>query len=68
MQGKEKKILMKLSYRHLCSDTLDLNVRILKTIDIMYSAVRPIVLLSLWGISCYLRKGNSTKTDVSLLL
>lgn len=32
---KGKKVLMKLSYRHLCSDTLDLNFSILKIIGIM---------------------------------
>lgn len=47
---KGKKILMKLSYRHLCSDTLDLNFPVLKIIGVMYSAERPIVLLRLWGI------------------
>lgn len=35
---KEKNVLMKLSYRHLGSDTLDLNFSVLKIIGIMYSA------------------------------
>lgn len=35
---KEKKVSMKLSYRHLRSDTLDLNFSVLKIIGIMYSA------------------------------
>lgn len=61
MQGKEKKILMKLSYRHLWSDTLDLNFPILKIIGIMYSAEWPILLLSLWGIVAIWGRGITPK-------
>lgn len=47
---KGKKILMKLSYRHFCSDTLDLNFPVSKIIGIMYSAEWPVVLLRSWSI------------------
>lgn len=64
---KGKKIFMKLSYRHLCSDTLDLHFPVLKIVGVMYSAVISCS-AEIVGHSCYLRKGNDTETDVSLLL
>lgn len=54
---KGKKILMKLSYRHLCSDALDPNFPVLKIIGVMYSAVTSCS-AEIVGHSCYLRKGN----------
>lgn len=58
---KGKKILMKLSYSHLCSDSLDLNFPVLKIIGVMYSAKWPIVLLILWGMVATWGRGTTPK-------